>query len=70
MEIEVIHGPTVPMVPGVLYQVTLASGLIVTNPEGFATGSHDQASPTRDVHVSERGHLLRPHVATESAPPA
>jgi hypothetical protein len=31
----VVHGPVVPSTNRIIYQVTLASGMIVTSPEGF-----------------------------------
>lgn len=35
---EVIHGPVAPTTAnGVIYQVTLASGMIVTSPAGFSS---------------------------------
>ena len=55
---EVIYGPTVPAVRGVIYQVTLASGVIVTSPEGFADGQHLWGE--RRVVVAENGTVLRP----------
>ena len=35
---EIIHGPVAPTTAnGVIYQVTLASGMIVTSPAGFSS---------------------------------
>jgi hypothetical protein len=36
--LEIIHGPVAPTTAnGVIYQVTLASGMIVTSPAGFSS---------------------------------
>lgn len=68
---EVIYGPTVPLAHGVIYQVTLASGAIVTGPGGFADAHSGREH--QDVVVSHRGRVLRPerHIdATEVVTPA
>jgi hypothetical protein len=54
---EVIYGPTAPSVGRVIYQVTLASGVIVTNPDGF--GVAHQEAERHEAVVSERGRVLR-----------
>jgi hypothetical protein len=43
-----VHGPVVETAATMIYQVTLASGVIVTDPAGFA---HRDAEPTSDVPV-------------------
>lgn len=53
---QVIHGPTVNFTRGVLYQVTLASGMIVTSPAGFGPESPD--ADVSEPVVSEDGRLL------------
>lgn len=57
MTMEVIHGPTAPLAGTVIYQVTLASGMIVTNPAGF--GVERPSVPAPDVVVTESGQVLR-----------
>ena len=43
---EIIHGPTIPLANNnIIYQVTLASGMIITNPAAFGNGVYPEASP-------------------------
>ncbi len=52
---ETIHGPIAELVAGnVIYQVTLASGMIVTRPMGFG----DEKLTSTSVVVSEDGKVL------------
>src|SRR5207237_905728 len=69
LNMEVIYGPTAPSAGGVMYQVTLASGVIVTSPDGFANGHREVES--REAVVSERGRVLRrpEHLASEVVRP-
>jgi hypothetical protein len=53
---EVIQGPVTPSVAGIIYQVTLASGMIVTNPAGFGDTRPGSIS-TRTI-VAEDGRVL------------
>lgn len=43
IEVQVVQGPVVPASSGVLYNVTLANGHIVTSPEGWS----EPPTPTR-----------------------
>ena len=65
---EVIHGPVIPSLGGVIYQITLASGMIVTSPAGFADPS-SASSATRRIIVTEDGRVLVPAVAMEAPAP-
>ena len=56
MEPQVIHGPTVESQTGILYQVTLPSGMIVTNPSGFGEPECPGAAVT--PYVTEDGRVL------------
>ena len=53
---EIIHGPTIPATGGgVIYQITLASGMIITSPSAFGANEHEIAVPktvvTKDGRV-------------------
>jgi|SwirhisoilCB1_FD_contig_21_1559369_length_329_multi_2_in_0_out_0_2 hypothetical protein len=62
---ETIHGPIAQLVAGnVIYQVTLASGMIVTRPMGFGDGKPAETAP---VIVSEGGRVLAGPRATPEA---
>ena len=63
---EVIYGPSVPTFGGVIYQVTLTSGIIVTSPDGFP--DEGDVKSHRVVVVSVRGQLLSHPDPRESAP--
>ena len=53
---ETIHGPIAQLVAGnVIYQVTLASGMIVTRPMGFG---EEKPTLTAPVIVSQDGRVL------------
>ena len=56
MEPQVIDAPIVPGVGGMIYQVTLATGAILTNPGAFG----DEQPGPREVnpYIAEDGHLL------------
>lgn len=67
-EIEVIHGPTVETTTKILYEVTLPSGMIVTNPQGFEP--EEQAVPVETPYVTEDGRVLSVETyAPTDAPP-
>lgn len=54
---ETIHGPIAQLVAGgLIYQVTLASGMIVTSPLGFSQDKNAAIEP-REI-VSEDGTIL------------
>jgi hypothetical protein len=55
---DTIHGPTVQIAAGtVVYQITLSSGMIVTNPSGFGPDDdYSRIIPT--VIVAEGGKIL------------
>ena len=54
---ETIHGPVAQLVEGdIIYQVTLASGMIVTNPSAFGQSEYPVIIPT--AVVSEGGQIL------------
>jgi len=54
---ETVQGPVVPRAIGcVIYQVTLASGMIVTSPAMFGSAEEDQIAP--QVVVTEDGRVL------------
>jgi len=54
---ETIHGPVAQLVAGgVVYQVTLVSGMIITTPSGFGETEHVEVSPP--AIVSEAGRVL------------
>ncbi len=63
-DIVVVHGPTVDAPCSMMYQVTLASGIIVTNPGGFGEpeAEYEEFVPI----VSEDGRVLtlEPHTTT------
>lgn len=53
---ETIHGPIAQLVAGsVIYQVTLASGMIVTRPMGFGD---EKPAETAAVIVTQDGRVL------------
>ena len=53
---ETIHGPIAQLAAGsVIYQVTLASGMIVTSPMAFGD---DKPAATTPVVVSQDGKIL------------
>jgi hypothetical protein len=53
---ETIQGPIAQLVAGsVIYQVTLASGMIVTRPTGFG---EEKSTSTAPVIVSQDGKVL------------
>jgi hypothetical protein len=56
MEPQVIDGPIVPAGGGLIYQVTLASGAVLTNPGAFA----DEHPGAREVnpYIADDGRLL------------
>ncbi len=54
---DIINGPIVQEMTGsMIYQVTLASGMIITNPSGF--GKDDFAANTPSAIISEGGKIL------------
>jgi len=54
---NIIHGPTAQLVAGeIIYQVTLASGMIVTNPSAF--GEDETLHPVPTAIVTEDGKIL------------
>jgi len=54
---ETINGPIVPNVTGdLIYQITLASGMIITNPSAF--GDVDSISVVPLTILSEAGNIL------------
>jgi len=54
---EIIQGPLAPLTAGnVVYQVTLASGMIVTSPSAF--GAIDQDLVLRKIVVTQDGRVL------------
>jgi hypothetical protein len=54
---DTIYGPMVQIVAGTLvYQVTLSSGMIVTNPSAFGPEDHSYVVPT--TIVTEGGKIL------------
>ncbi len=62
---KVIHGPIAESVGGgVVYQVTLASGMIVTNPAAFGEAEHGLIEP--GTVVSEGGQVLAPRDTIEA----
>jgi len=56
VEPVIVNGPIAPVAAGPIFQVTLASGAVLTNPGAFPDG----ASGVREVnpYVAEDGHLL------------
>lgn len=56
MNPKVIKGPTVPAVGGLIYQVTLSSGAVVTNPAAFSDGEARLAYVS--AYVAETGRVL------------
>ncbi|MDO8475061.1 MAG: hypothetical protein Q7W02_02500 [Candidatus Rokubacteria bacterium] len=61
---DTIRGPIAQLAAGgVIYQVTLASGMIVTNPAAF--GEQKQASVAPAVVVSEKGEILSVRAAAK-----
>lgn len=56
-KMTVIQGPTAPSVTGgIIYEVTLASGMLITNPTDFGLTEYLGVSPT--VIVSDKGQIL------------
>lgn len=54
---DTIHGPFVQLVAGtMIYQITLASGMIITNPLAFGDSSYMPLAPR--VIVAEDGQIL------------
>lgn len=54
---KTIKGPIVPLATGnVIYQVTLASGMVITNPSAF--GPDGETTPPTPVIVGENGQVL------------
>ena len=66
---DTIHGPTVQIVAGTLvYQITLSSGMIITNPSVFGPEYHSCIIPP--VIITEDGKILSaPKTKTELRPP-
>lgn len=58
-DVEVVHGPMTPGAPSVLYQVTLAQGVVFTRPEFW--GDVEDHGSLPDV-VSHSGEVLRPRL--------
>lgn len=56
MEPTIVNGPTAPVASGPMYQITLASGAVLTNPGAFPDG---ETGP-REVnpYIAEDGRLL------------
>lgn len=54
---QVVEGPIVEVESGLIYQVTLASGMIVTSPWGFAASVGASEQRSKSV-VSETGRVL------------
>ena len=63
---RIIHGPLAPLtMGGVIYQVTLASGMIVTSP--FAFGAIEEGSVLQKTVVTGDGRvLIRPRDENEN----
>jgi hypothetical protein len=57
MEPQIIHGPTVEVPTGMVYEVTLPTGMIVTNPTGF--GLPEKPGDAVTPYVTEDGRVLR-----------
>ncbi len=56
-KMTVIQGPIAPSITGgVVYEVTLASGMIITNPVAFGLTERLSVSPT--IIVSDKGQVL------------
>lgn len=54
---ETLNGPIAQLAPGhMVYHITLASGMIITNPFGFSATEPFQTVP--DVIVSESGQVI------------
>jgi hypothetical protein len=54
---EIIHGPLAPLTAGgIVYQVTLASGMIVTSPSAFGAIEHGEI--IEKIVVTEDGRVL------------
>ena len=54
---EIIHGPTTQLVAGnIIYQVTLMSGMIVTNPSAFGEDNSSPFIPT--AIITDDGKIL------------
>lgn len=50
MDVTVVRGPIVQSYSGIVYSVTLLSGHVVTNPDGFGTGmATERLSGTPDA---------------------
>lgn len=55
MEMKVVHGPTVQLTSGdILYQVTLASGAVITSPSAFEAPKLTPAEPKTIVTMDGR----------------
>jgi hypothetical protein len=66
---QTVKGPVAPGSLGCLvYQVTLASGMIVTNPAMFGTTEEDQTEP--QVVMTEDGRILVAPKTKQDAPGA
>jgi hypothetical protein len=57
-EITVVHGPTVQSVSSLLYQVTLPSGMVLTNPYSFAEAPRDEGPQAGPIVITEDGRVL------------
>lgn len=55
---EIIHGPVAPQGGGVIYQITLPQGLVMTKPSDFEVPQPLAVQPARVV--SHDGRLLTP----------
>lgn len=54
---EIINGPTIPSGNNnIIYQITLASGMIITNPSAFGNGIYPEVIPS--FIISEDGKIL------------
>jgi len=58
-DVEVVHGPTAPAAPPVVYQVTLAYGAVFTRPEFWGDVGDQAQFPSTVSHSRE---VLRPRV--------
>ena len=57
---QVVYGPTIPSAGSIIYQVTLSSGAIVTNPHSFGDLQARVLEPR--VIVAVNGRVLAPAV--------
>jgi hypothetical protein len=64
MEPQIIYGPIAPGGNGIIYQVTLASGAVVTNPAAF--GDAQDAPPRPWPLIADDGTVLTPAARTDS----